>query len=47
VLPIKGVYRVSTNYRATPENTPEDITDVAVYRNMRYRFSTSEVIEER
>ena len=47
VLPIKGTYRVSTNYRAVPKNTPEDITDIAVYRNMRYRFSTSEVIEER
>lgn len=47
VLPIKGTYRVSTNFRAMPEGTPEDITDIAVYRNMRYRFSTSEVVEER
>ncbi|MEL7122166.1 MAG: phytanoyl-CoA dioxygenase family protein [Bacteroidota bacterium] len=47
VLPIKGTYRVSANARAIPKDTPEDITDIAVYRNMRYRFSTSEVIEER
>jgi len=47
VLPITGDYRVSTNSRAIPKNTPEDITDIAVYRNMRYRFSTNEVIEER
>ena len=47
VLPITGTYRVSTNFRAMPKDTPEEITDIAVYRNMRYRFSTSEVIEER
>jgi len=47
VLPIKGSYRFSTNYRAAPAGTPEDITDVCVYRNMRYRFSDSRVIEER
>ena len=47
VLPIKGEYRVSANARAIPAGTPEDITDIAVYRNMRYRFSTHEVIEER
>jgi hypothetical protein len=47
VLPIKGNYRFSTNYRAAPAGTPDDITDVCVYRNMRYQFSTSSVIEER
>ena len=47
VLPVKGKYRVSTNYRSTPEGVSADITDVCVYRNMRYRFSTSEVIEDR
>lgn len=47
VLPIKGNYRFSTNYRAAPAGTPEDVTDVCVYRNMRYRFSTAEVVEER
>ena len=47
VLPVKGRYRVSTNFRSAPKGTPDDITDVCVYRNMRYRFSTSEVIEER
>jgi hypothetical protein len=47
VLPITGPFRVSTNYRAAPAGTPEDITDICVYRNMRYRFSTASVIEER
>ena len=47
VKPIKGVYRVSTNFRAVPAGVPEDVTDVCVYRNMRYRFSTSEVILDR
>jgi hypothetical protein len=47
VLPIKGAGRVSTNYRAVPAGTPESITDVCVYRNMRYQFSTSTIIEER
>ncbi len=47
VLPVDGPYRVSTNYRAAPKGTPEDVTDVCVYRNMRYRFSTKSVIEDR
>lgn len=47
VLPVVSKWRFSTNYRAAPAGTPEDVTDVCVYRNMRYRFSTSEVIEER
>ncbi len=47
VLPVKGKYRFSTNYRSAPQGTPDDITDVCVYRNMRYRFSTSSVVEER
>ena len=47
VLPIKGRYRFSTNYRAAPAGVPDDVTDVCVYRNMRYQFSTSEVVEER
>lgn len=47
VLPITGDYRFSTNYRAAPAGTPDDITDVCVYRNMRYQFSTSRVVEER
>jgi len=46
VLPIKSEFRISTNARAIPSQVPEDITDIAVYRNMRYRFSTSEVIED-
>ena len=47
VLPVQGEYRISANSRAIPKDTPEDITDIAVYRNMRYKFSTKEVIEER
>jgi ectoine hydroxylase-related dioxygenase (phytanoyl-CoA dioxygenase family) len=47
VLPVHGRYRVSTNFRASPKGVPADVTDVCVYRNMRYRFSSSEVIEER
>jgi len=46
VKPVKKD-RVSSNFRAVPKGTPEDITDVCVYRNMKYKFSTSEVIEER
>ena len=47
VLPVKDAPRISTNHRAVPQGAPDDVTDVCVYRNMRYRFSTSEVIEER
>ena len=47
VMPVKSAYRISTNFRAVPLGTPEDITDICVYRNMRYRFSTSEIIETR
>jgi ectoine hydroxylase-related dioxygenase (phytanoyl-CoA dioxygenase family) len=47
VLPITDAFRFSTNYRACPEGTPADITDICLYRNMRYRFSTNSVVEER
>jgi hypothetical protein len=47
VTAVTGRHRTSTNYRAMPRDTPHDITDVCVYRNMRYRFTTNEVIEER
>ena len=47
VLPIKDTVRASINYRSAAAGTPEGITDVCVYRNMRYRFSTASVIEER
>ena len=43
---IKGDYRVSTNFRAAPLGVADDITDICVYRNMRYQFSTSTVLEE-
>jgi ectoine hydroxylase len=47
VLPITGAFRHSTNYRACPRGTPADITDICVYRNLRYDFAASRVIEER
>ena len=47
VLPVVGNKRFSTNLRAAPVGTPSDVTDIGVYRNMRYRFSTGEVVEER
>ena len=47
VLPVMGVSRVSTNYRCCPADTPADITDTCVYRNMRYQFSSNSIIEER
>lgn len=46
ITPIKGAYRVSTNYRCAPEGVSEDITDICVYRNMRFQFSTNLVLEE-
>ena len=47
VLPIREKYRFSTNFRAAPRGVPDDVTDVCVYRTMRYRFSTREVLTER
>lgn len=47
VLPIKGKHRFSTNYRAKSPEAPDHITDICVYRNMRYQFSTSSIIENR
>lgn len=47
VLPVRDAPRISTNYRAAPKDAPDDVTDVCIYRNMRYRFSTAEVVEER
>lgn len=47
VLPIKNHYRVSTNFRAMPVGTADNITDICVYRNMRYQFSSGQVLEER
>lgn len=44
---VTGQYRVSTNYRAASKRTPENVTDIGVYRNMLYQFSSSTVIQER
>jgi ectoine hydroxylase-related dioxygenase (phytanoyl-CoA dioxygenase family) len=41
---IRGDYRVSTNFRAAPKGVPDDITDICVYRNMRYQFSTAQIV---
>ena len=46
VRPVK-VDRVSSNFRAVPKGVSKDITDICVYRNMRYKFSTAEIVEER
>ena len=46
VMPVKAD-RVSSNFRAVPKGAPKDITDICVYRNMRYKFSTAEIVEER
>ncbi|MCX5661093.1 MAG: phytanoyl-CoA dioxygenase family protein [Planctomycetota bacterium] len=46
VKPVRRA-RVSVNLRVRPPEAPEDVTDVAVYRNMKYRFSTKEVLERR
>ena len=47
VLPVRDRYRYSINHRAVTAGTPQDITDVCVYRNIRYRFSTAQIIEHR
>ncbi len=47
VLPIKRRHRFSTNFRSASAGAPEDLTDICVYRNMRFQFSTSEVVVDR
>ena len=47
VLPVGPRYRFSTNYRAASTGAPEDLTDVCVYRNMRFQFSTSSMVLDR
>lgn len=47
VAPVADAPRVSVNFRAAPAQAPADVTDVCVYRNMLYRFSTSAVVETR
>jgi ectoine hydroxylase len=41
---LNGDYRVSTNYRAAPREAADSITDICVYRNMRYQFSTAQIV---
>jgi ectoine hydroxylase len=47
VLPVFDHYRVSTNYRCCPANTPSTITDIGIYRNMVYDFSRNQVLADR
>ena len=47
VLPVHGGTRHSVNHRAGPIGVEAGITDICVYRNMRYRFSTAEVLIDR
>jgi len=47
VLPVKGNYRVSTNYRCCPAGVAESVTDTCVYRNMRYHFPSERIVEDR
>ncbi|CAM2005496.1 phytanoyl-CoA dioxygenase family protein [Acanthopleuribacter pedis] len=47
VTPVADQPRVSTNYRAVPRGVPLDVTDICVYRTMRYQFSTNQVVQER
>lgn len=47
VLPIHDNIRVSTNYRCIPSGTPDNITDICVYRNMMYRFSDEKILTTR
>ena len=47
VLPVADKCRYSANYRAVTRDTRKDITDICVYRNMRYQFSTSSIVEKR
>ena len=47
VYPVFNEIRVSTNFRCVPENTPDNVTDVAIYRNMLFRFSDGKIIAER
>ena len=47
VLPVGTEFRVSTNFRCVPKNTPDNVTDICVYADMRYQFSTKQVLETR
>jgi hypothetical protein len=44
VTPILNTPRLSINFRCIPNNVPNNITDICVYRNMRYQFSTQTVL---
>ena len=47
VLRVTERPRISVNLRALAPGTPRSITDLGVYRNMVYRFSTREVVRQR
>lgn len=46
VTPTLDTPRISINFRCTPNGAKSDITDVCVYRNMRYQFSTQTVLSQ-
>ena len=46
-LHLGNLAEAATNYRAAPAGAPDNITDICVYRNMRYQFSTGRIVEER
>lgn len=47
VEPVGREHRNSINYRALPAGAPADLTDICLYRNLRYRFSTESVMTRR
>lgn len=47
IKPVGARHRSSVNFRAAPAGVDLEITDVCVYRNMMYRFSTATVVENR
>ena len=47
VLPDRDTVRASITERSAAVGTPRRNYDVCGYRNMRYRFSTTSVMEER
>lgn len=46
VTPTLNSPRLSINFRCIPKCVPSNITDICVYRNMRYQFSTQTVLSQ-
>jgi ectoine hydroxylase-related dioxygenase (phytanoyl-CoA dioxygenase family) len=47
VCPVKTKYRFSINYRCAGKGVPKNVTNICVYRNMKYNFELARVIEDR